>query len=463
MEALRDKTQRGAPEQLIHGLVRKLTHHVLWDALLIFLPPLALVLYCLSYLFFTAWISPVSAALLGFAALGLCGAAVVMRYRPKIPSARAAARLIDARAGAQDRFLTLATLEAAPGAASLLARLRAEAAGLQSRVALKREFPYKIQRHVYSSLAVSLAAALLFHLVLPLAHSTLHPQSAHERLRDLAQQMATRPNLREIARSLQNLAAKLEDPKVPPREKRDGAQEERKKIQEQEKKQPQQQDRDLLSQAAGTLEGIEQQSGAGERKKDQEGGGSSIQSNLPQQGQGDGKQSEGSSGDSKGKLKAESNGEMQQGKMAQGDPKQQGKEKTAGNKSGGDDNQADPNKSGKDQSNNNDRAGKTDATGADRDGRNKVTEEIPQVAPPAERFNKPGEGGYQGIKGAGYVTVQLPEELAAEGKGSQSKGAKSGKTAASQVPVSNVPLPKHVPDAPSEKQQMPLEYRGIIR
>jgi hypothetical protein len=463
MEALRENTQRVAPEQLIHGLVRKLTHHMRWDAVLIFLPPLAVVLYCLFYLFYTGWISPLSAALLALGTLSLCAVAVAIRYRHKIPSARAAARLIDARAGAQDRFLTLITLEASSAAASLLARLRAEAAGLQSRIALKREFPYKIKRQVYSSLAISLTAAVLFHLLLPLAHSTLHPQSAHERLRDLAQQMAERPNLQAMARSLLNLAAKLEDPRVSSQEKRDGTQEERKKIQEQEKKQVQKQDRELLSQAAGTLEGIEQQSGAGERKKDQEGGAGGIQSNLPQQGQGDGKQSEGSGGDTKGNLKAESNSEMEQGKMAQGEPQRQGKEKSAGDKSGGNDNQPNPNKAGKDQNDNNDRAGKTDGPGADRDGRNKVTEDIPQAAPPAERFNKPGEGGYQGIKGAGYVTVQLPEDLAAEGKGSQSKGAKSGKTAASQVPVSNVPLPKHVPDAPSEKQQMPLEYRGIIR
>jgi hypothetical protein len=60
--------------------------------------------------------------------------------------------------------------------------------------------------------------------------------------------------------------------------------------------------------------------------------------------------------------------------------------------------------------------------------------------------------------------VQLPEELAAEGKGGgQKRDSKGGKALSSQVPVSNVPLPKHVPDAPAEKQQMPLEYRGIIR
>jgi hypothetical protein len=461
MAASRENTQRGTPEQLIQGLVRKLRQHVLWDALLIFLPPLAAVFYCLFYLYLNAWLTLLSAALVGFAALLLCSVAVAVRYRPRIPSTPSAARLIDDHAAAQDRFLTLATLPPSPAVASLLAHLRAEAAALQSGIALKREFPYKIKRPVYLSLIVSLVAALLFHLILPVAHSTLHPQFPHQRLRDIAQQMSSRPNLQEIARSLQNLADKLEDPKVSPQEKHDAAHEERQRIQDQENKEPERQDRDLLSQASGTLEGIEQQSGVAERKKDQQGGGGSIQSNVPQQGQGEGNQSQGNGADSKGEGNAEANGDMQDGKMAKADPKEQGTEKAPGDKSGGSGNQPDSNKAAKDQSNN-DRPGKTDGPGADRDGRNKV-EDIPQTAPPADRFHKPGEGGYQGLKGAGYVTVQLPEELAAEGKGGQSKSAKSGKTATSQVPVSNVPLPKHVPDAPSEKQQMPLEYRGIIR
>jgi hypothetical protein len=418
------------------------------------------VLYGLFYLAFDSWISPIVAVLLGFAALCFAALAIAVRYRPNVPSIRAAARLIDDRAGGQDRFLTLATLQASSSAALLVSRLRAEAAALQSRVALRREFPYRIKRQVYTSLAFSVAAALLFHLILPVAHSTLHPQTAHERLRELAQQMAPRPGLQDIARSLHNIAAKLEDPGTPAQERRDLAQEERRKVGEQEKKQPQKQDRDLLSQAAGALEGAEQQAGAGERRKDQEGGGG-IQSNLPQQGQGQGKQNEGSGGDSNAEH-GQADSEMQQGKMTQADPKQQGNEKSAGDNTGGKDNKPDHNKSGKDQSNKN-RAGQTDGPGADQDGRNKVTEEIPQAAPPAERFYKPGEGGYQGIKGAGYVTVQLPEDIAAEEGGGRKKDSKSGKATSSQVPVSNVPLPKHVPDAPSEKQQMPLEYRGIIR
>ncbi len=42
------------------------------------------------------------------------------------------------------------------------------------------------------------------------------------------------------------------------------------------------------------------------------------------------------------------------------------------------------------------------------------------------------------------------------------KESKGGK-ARTQVPVSNVPLPAHVPNAATEKQQVPIEYRGMIR
>ncbi|HEX2229047.1 MAG TPA: hypothetical protein VHM64_18075 [Candidatus Binatia bacterium] len=441
--------------------MRKLTQHVLWDALLIFLPPLAVGLYVLFHLYLNGWLSPSLAALLGFVALAIGAVAILMRYRPNVPSAPTAARLIDDRAGAQDRFLTLATLQTSPGAALLLARLRAEAAGLQSRIAVQREFPYKIKRPVYSSLIVSFCVALLFHLLLPIAHSSLRPQLAHERLRDLVQQMAARPNLQELAQSLKDLAAKLENPKLLPQERQDLAREERQKVNEQAEKEPEKQDRDLLSQAAGTLQDIEQQSGAGERQNDQQSAGGDIQSNLPQRGQGESKQSQGSGGDSKGETNAESKADMQNGKVARGDPKEQGQEKAPGNTNGSKANQPDPDKSASKR--NTDRPGTSEGAGADRDGRSKGTDEIPQTAPPADRFHKPGEGGYQGVKGAGYVTVQLPEEHAGTGTGGETRNSKSGKAASSQLPISNAPLPKHVPDAPSEKQQMPLEYRSIIR
>jgi hypothetical protein len=75
-----------------------------------------------------------------------------------------------------------------------------------------------------------------------------------------------------------------------------------------------------------------------------------------------------------------------------------------------------------------------------------------------------GEEGKEEIKDARYVTVQLPEEIAADSRGTT--GGTSGEQQTrtrSKVPVSNVPLPAHIPDTPTEKQQIPLEYRGIIR
>jgi hypothetical protein len=463
MEASRQRTQSGTPEQLIHSLIRKLTQHVVWDALLVFLPPLVVVLYCISFLYFKAWLSPMSAVLITLTVLAVCAVAIAFCYWPKVPSGPAAARLIDDRVGAQDRFLTLATLQPSATVAAFRARLHAEAAALQSRIALKRDFPYKIKRPVYTSLLASLIAAIVFHLIWAADYLSLQPQSSYDRLGDLTQQLAARPELQAIARSLKNLTAKLEHPEVSPDEKRELAREERQRMQHQEKSSLQNGARDLSSQPSGALEGIEQQAGSGDLKKDQQqqGGGGDIQTNLPEQGQGEGRQSQGTGGATKGDGMAEANGDMKDGRLAKGSPKEKGEPKSPGESNGDSGQKPDPSRA-EDRSNSG-QPGKTDGAGADREGRNKVTEEIPRAAPPSERFQKPGEGGYQGIKGAGYVTVQLPEELAAEGKGTQRKSTKGGKSAPSSVPVSNVPLPKHVPDAPAEKQQMPLEYRGIIR
>ncbi len=462
MESAKKRSARDTPELLILDLVKRLSHHALWNALSVLLPPLAAVIYCLSYLFLKEWISPVMALVAGVAVLVLGALAILIRYRPQIPSIRAAARLIDDRAGAKDRFLTIATLPSTKSNASMVSRLRAEASGLQSRIAIGREFPYRINRSMYSSLVVSLAVVLLFQLLLPLAHSKLRFPSDHERLIELAARMALRPGLEETARSLRQLAAELEDPKLPQEEKQRLVKEERTKIMEQMKKTTQEQDRNLLGQTAGTLQGLEQQSGGGERKKDQEGGGG-IQSNLPQEGKQQGNDGGGGSGANKGDSNAEMSDEIDQGKLAQGNTSQQGEAKNAG----GNQNQAEGNRRDRDRPGQDQRkvpTGKTEGGKDERAGRSKASEEIPQGGPPAERFFKPGEGEYEGIKGAGYVTVQLPEALAAEGKGGDNRGdLKRGRALGSQVPVSNVPLPKHLPDAPAEKQQMPLEYRGIIR
>jgi hypothetical protein len=450
-----------APEQLVQKLARKLRQHALWDAFLIFLPPLAAIFYSLFHLHSMGRVAGSAALLAGSTALVALVVAALIRSRPALASPQLAARLIDDRAGAQDRFLTLATLEPSPQVAPLRARLRREAAALQARIALGREFPYRIKQPFYISLLVSLAVAVLFQLLLPLAHSTLTPQSSYQRLREVAREMAGRPQLQAIGRSLQELGNKLTDPAVPPEQKRDAIREQRETLQDQKTSQLQQRDRELLTEAAGTLESIERQSGAGERNQDQQNGSGSIQTNASEQGQGDGREKQASETNGAGDGTAELQNELQRGQLAKADPREQTVGKAPQDGSGDPGQQPDPGKRPQEQSNTQ-QPGNNDGPGSSRNGRSKAPEEIPPAGPPAERFYKPGEDGYQGIKGAGYVTVQLPEELVAEGKGGSNSG-KAGKSASSQVPVSNVPLPRHIPDAPAEKQQIPLEYRDLIR
>jgi hypothetical protein len=455
------------PERLVSRLVSQLRHQALWDSLLCFSPPLLVLIYIAGYLYHGAWVGPLTASLVTLVAVGVGILAVTLHYRPLVPSVAKASRLVDERSGAKDRFLTLATIDPARGSAGLIARLRAETAGFLDRIELRRDFPYHVKNSFYASLTGAVLLLLLFHLLLPVAHSTLTSLPAPQRLRELAVKMAERPRLLEIARSFQTLAAKLEDPKAAREEKQALIEETQKKVGEQQKKEEQKDDRDLLGQAASTLKNLEQQSGAGQEQKNQEKGGGGVQSNLPQEGQGEGKPSPGGGGEQKGEMSAQLSKDMQQGKTAQGDPKEQSGEKNSQKQGDGKGNQPDPNKpdpnkpgmeKGKDS------AGKTQGGGDDKGGRGKTSEEIPQGAPPADRFHQAGEQGREGIKGARYVTVQLPEEVAAETKGEKggNKDAK-GNRVGSKVPVSNVPLPAHVPDAPTETQQMPLEYRGIIR
>ena len=106
----------------------------------------------------------------------------------------------------------------------------------------------------------------------------------------------------------------------------------------------------------------------------------------------------------------------------------------------GKDNQPDPSNK-PDKETGKELTGKTPGGSQEKLGRSR-SEEIPQGAPPAERFYKPGEQGKEGVKGARYVTVQLPEELAADSKGEGTLSKPSKETRAyPKVPVSNAPLP----------------------
>jgi len=451
--------------RLVTGLVARLSSHLLRDSLLIVMPPLLAALFIAYSFFRAAWLTPMAFLLVAscLAALGLL--AVILRYRPLIPTVPAAAQLIDQQAQSQDRFLTLATLGVAAQPADFVARLRQESASFGARVQFGRDFPYRLKQSFYRSLAVSLLAALLFHIFIPVAESVIGPVNVPQKLRQVAAKMAEKESLKVLAQELNALADKLEDPQATPKEKQAAVAAIEKKIEEQQKKEEQKENRDLLSQAASSVKGSEQQQSASgeEQKKDQDKGGGGIQSNLPQEGKGEGQQkSEGGGSDSKGEQSAQMSNDMKQGNSAQGNPKEKGDEKSQQSQGEAKNDQRDPNQPGKEQ--NNEKIGKSQGASKEGAGKNQSSEEPPQGAPPAERFYKAGEGK-EGIKGAGYVTVQLPEDLVAESKadGKPTKEGRTGNRARPQMPVSNAPLPAHVPNAPTEKQQMPIEYRGIIR
>jgi hypothetical protein len=342
--------------------------------------------------------------------------------------------------------------------------LRREAAIFSERIELKRDFPYQPKRWSYGSVVGSLIVATFIYFVAPLAEPMLRAAPVHERIREIAEKMAERPKLKGIAEALKALAAKIEDPKAPEEEKQKLVQEIEKQIAEQQKQEQDKNDRDLLDQAANQLGGAEQQQSASgkDQQKDQQNGAGGIQSNLPQDNQGESKQSQGGSGESKGERTAELSQDMQQGKSAQGNPKETGQDKNQPNQSETKNSQPDPSQPGKDQ--NKQKADKNQGGSKDGAGRNQASEEPPpQNVAPGERLYKNGEGK-EGLKGARYVTVQLPEDVAADVKGESMTGKESkGNRVGAKVPVSNVPLPAHVPNAAMEKQQLPIEYRGIIR
>jgi hypothetical protein len=452
-------------ENLVHRLVAQLSRHVLWDCLLIFVPPAAALTYLVAVLFRFAWLSPMAAILTGMIILALVAPAILLRRRPLIPTIPATAHLVDERSGAKDHFLTLATIDPANQSVAFLLRVRQQAAGFLARVELKRDFPYRFKRSAYWSLGLSLAAAILIHALMPVAYSARYSTNVHERLREIAQEMAAKSSLRPLAKELEALLTKLDDPKISPEEKQALAHDLEQKVEEQSKKEEEKDNRDLLGDASSALSGVEKQQQAAsgqEQQKQQQKDGGGLQSNAPQEGQGENKQSQGGSAESKGESSAQlSQEQMDQGKSAQPNSMEQVQDKNQDGDAKNNQNQPDPNQPGKDAK---EKAGKTEGGSKDGAGKQQASAEPPpQGGPQADRFYKPGEGK-EGLGSKGYVTVQLPEDVIADAKGESrpTKESKNGRTR-TQIPVSNVPLPAHVPNAPAEKQQVPIEYRGILR
>lgn len=454
--------ERSGAEILLDRLAAKLNQHALWNTLLLIVPPFGAAIYALAMLFGGGAIDPWAIAII--VVLSLAGAitAATLYYRRCAPTIPKVAELADRQSGAKDHFLTLATLPSGTYPVSFILRLRRESSAFGNRIEIKRDFPYKIQRSAYGSIGASVLAVLLIYLVTPMVSAGSRVVPVQTRLRQLAQEMAKKPELKSLASQLEALAVKLEDPKASRQEKQQLAQEIEKKIEEQQKQEETKDSHNLLGEAAGAVEGAEQQvASAKQSPKEQQKGGGGIQSNLPQKGEGESNESPGA-GAGKGDSKTESNSDLQQGNAGTPKPNEPAQDKNSQQGETTDRKQTDPNQANKDPSK--EQAGKTQGGSKEGAGKQQASDQPPpQGVAPADRLYPSGEGK-QGLQGAGYVTVQLPEEIAAEGKfeSRPSKDSKGGRSRL-QTPVSNVPLPAHIPNAASEKQQLPLEYRGMIR
>jgi len=284
MEVLSGRTESETPEGLVAGLTNRLRHQVLWDFLLIYLPPLVVAIHCITELYRRVWITESTFVILVVAVAVLALTVVMYGYRLALPSLERAAHLIDERTGATDRFITLSTLDPVSCAPSLFRRLRVEAMGFLCRVKLRQDFPYKLKRSFYFSFLGSLIIVALFHLLLSGAEWRDGQGGVPTRLRAIAAKMAQRSQLEALARALQKLAAQIVDPRTSAQEKQIALQEVQKKIEQEQNKERTKDNRDLLNQAASTVKGAQQQSGNGQQdKKDQDAGGGGIQSNLPEQ------------------------------------------------------------------------------------------------------------------------------------------------------------------------------------
>lgn len=452
---------REQPESLVHRLVARRRRHVLWDSLLVCAPPVLAFIYTIVVLLLTSWLSAQTAIFAVSAAAILGGLAFFLR-RPRAAGVPTAARLLDRQAGAKDHFLTLTTVDPVNQSHTFLAHLRRQAGDFTDSVNLKRDFPYHPKPSAYWSFAGSLLIASLVHLLLPLGLPGRDSIATPERLRELAQQMAGKADLRTLAKDLEALAAQFNDPKLSLEEKRVLAQKLEEKIREQREQTEKEADQDLLAQAATALKGEDQQPGGnGAQDTQQQKGAGGIQSNARREGQGQNKQNDSGSGDDQGESGAQLSQGVDQGKGSKTNSPEHGQER---NPAGGEKNSDPPTPDQPGTDPRKSEPGKTQVGAKEGGGKQQASAEPPpQGGTPAERFFKPGEGR-EGLKGAGYVTVQLPEEVVADSKGeSRSTNEPQKSPTRTKVPVSNVPLPAHLPNAPTEKQPVPLEYRGILR
>ena len=452
----RNRSERGTelPEKLVDRLRSHLKRHALWDSLLIFFPPILVFSYLMVFLYRSRLIAQETVIFASATALGIALLMGISRHHSMAHLVRLAARLIDDRVEGKDRFVTLATIDPSFYPSFLVDRLRHEAAGLGHRLDLKRDFPYRVKRSFLDSLIGSLVIVLLSHLFLQIIPFFTPKAPPANELALLAQKLSQVPRSSELARGLEAMAARIQEKDLSNAQKRSMIQEMLNKVEKQLAAERQEggAGNDLSKQAANALRKLEK----GLEGSQEKGEGGGIKSNLPQQGEGKGKESsKGSGGEGQGESAILGSKDLKGEKSPAGNKNEPGKGQGESDKGEGE-------KVKREGEKRRETEGMAKGELEEKGGKSKMSEDIPRGAPPAERFQQPGEQGEKGLKGSRFVTVQLPEEEAESSTGKGGSGKR--KELQPKVPVSNAPLPRSAaPDAPSEKQPVPLEYRRLIR
>ena len=439
------------PEGLLQGVQRHLARHAAWEALLLSLP----VLLAFSYIAFFSYrfsrLDPSVLLTIGalfFLAIGALG---FWRYRSLVPSLSSVARLIDERTQAENRFITLATVDPRVSSPALWSRLRQEAVAFLRRLHVERDFLFRLRRSFYDSLIVALLVILAFHLFIELEPRLAGRQKTVEDPAALAQRLGRVPRFAELARQLNALAAKLSDPTATAGEKRAAIERASQEVKKQMAAQPEQagHSQELLQQTKETLSALQDNLEKGEER-----GADGGRERSPEGRDGGQNQKEGEGTKDSQQRDAQSPSRD----LSESSPTAEAKDSTgkgAGGRSGFG---AEPREQ--------------EQGGASKAGRTEGAETKPtrgQWEPnlkgeTSERLLRPGEQAGPGVKEARFVIVQLPEEETEGSSGGGSSGAKRKKPSLARPPVDNLPL--RGPDsaaASPEQQKMPLEYRGLIR
>jgi hypothetical protein len=459
------------PQESIDLLRRRLALHALWRAGLVFLPPLLAVWYIVFFLYRFSWLGPDAVMLSGAAVMVAAAALTAARFRARAPSSLLAARLIDEKAAAEDRFVTLATLAPAAGPPEFFSQLHSEAAALARMVDVKKDFPFHIERSILYSIIAALATVLLFQLVLEFAP----PGPSGAKLAARAAKLADDSRFTDLAAPLSAAAAKLQgrslgegdkqalladilgqvEDRIAAETARGGDAATLEKIAA-EIRQMQKSESSSRFRLPWTNESGEEGGGAGGsgRGSGQGAGNRGGQKSNQQNGAGSGERQSGAKLDGGGQ-RGEKAEEQKQGSLKRSG--REGKEDARQAKGGGENEGGKAAQQKQGDGEGGERSGRGSQGDVQRDGAVGVASDDK----PPERFAAPGEKLSGDLKDLRTVIVRLPDEGSAAASGTRPGQTKA---LAGALPSANVPLaPPADPQAAQEKQMLPLEYRGMIR